>query len=58
MLKKDTIRDVLSLALPSVGEMILYMMIGVFGTIIVGKYVGMEIFVVSGLLRAKERKFK
>lgn len=40
MLKKDTVKDVLSLALPAVGEMILYMMIWVFDTMMVGKYGG------------------
>jgi putative MATE family efflux protein len=33
-------KDVLSLALPAVGEMILYMMIGVFDTMMVGHYGG------------------
>jgi multidrug resistance protein, MATE family len=40
MFNKKTIKDVLSLALPAVGEMILYMMIGVFDTMMVGKYGG------------------
>lgn len=40
MLNKKTIKDVLSLALPAVGEMILYMMIGVFDTMMVGQYGG------------------
>jgi putative MATE family efflux protein len=40
MLKKDTVKRVLSLALPAVGEMILYMMIWVFDTMMVGKYGG------------------
>lgn len=40
MFKKNTIHDVLSLALPAVGEMILYMMIWVFDTMMVGKYGG------------------
>ncbi|ERI94293.1 MATE efflux family protein [Clostridiales bacterium oral taxon 876 str. F0540] len=40
MLKKDTINNVLSLALPAVGEMVLYMMIWVFDTMMVGKYGG------------------
>lgn len=40
MLKKDTIHSVLSLALPAVGEMVLYMMIWVFDTMMVGKYGG------------------
>ncbi len=40
MLKKDTIHNVLSLALPAVGEMVLYMMIWVFDTMMVGKYGG------------------
>ncbi|SHE41136.1 MATE family efflux transporter [Clostridium fallax] len=39
-LHKGTINDVLKLALPAVGEMILYMMIGVFDTMMVGKYGG------------------
>lgn len=34
------IKDVLKLALPAVGEMILYMTIGVFDTMMVGKYGG------------------
>ncbi|QAA30669.1 MATE family efflux transporter [Clostridium manihotivorum] len=37
---KSTILDVLTIALPAVGEMILYMMIGVFDTMMVGKYGG------------------
>ncbi|MBK1811693.1 MATE family efflux transporter [Clostridium sp. YIM B02505] len=37
---KNTIIDVLNIALPAVGEMILYMMIGVFDTMMVGKYGG------------------
>lgn len=40
MLRKETIKSVLSLALPAVGEMILYMMIGVFDTMMVGQYGG------------------
>jgi putative MATE family efflux protein len=40
MLRKDTIKSVLALALPAVGEMILYMMIGVFDTMMVGQYGG------------------
>ena len=40
MFNKKTIKDVLSLALPAVGEMILYMMIWVFDTMMVGKYGG------------------
>lgn len=40
MFNKNTIKDVLSLALPAVGEMILYMMIGVFDTMMVGQYGG------------------
>ncbi|MEG0774146.1 MATE family efflux transporter [Clostridium sp.] len=39
-LNKTIIKDVLSLALPAVGEMILYMMIWVIDTIMVGKYGG------------------
>lgn len=40
MSRKSTIKDVASLALPAVGEMILYMMIGVFDTMMVGQYGG------------------
>ncbi|MCY6370130.1 MATE family efflux transporter [Clostridium ganghwense] len=40
MFNKNTIKDVLSLALPAVGEMTLYMMIWVFDTMMVGKYGG------------------
>lgn len=40
MFKKETVKSVLSLALPAVGEMILYMMIWVFDTMMVGKYGG------------------
>jgi multidrug resistance protein, MATE family len=40
MFNKKTVRDVLVLALPAIGEMILYMMIGVFDTMMVGKYGG------------------
>lgn len=40
MFNSKTIKDVLSLALPAVGEMILYMMIWVFDTMMVGKYGG------------------
>lgn len=40
MLKKQTVKDVLALALPAVGEMILYMMIWVFDTMMVGQYGG------------------
>lgn len=40
MFNKKTIKDVLLLALPAVGEMILYMMIGVFDTMMVGQYGG------------------
>lgn len=40
MINKHTIKDVLNLALPAVGEMILYMMIGVFDTMMVGRYGG------------------
>ncbi|MEW8955906.1 MATE family efflux transporter [Clostridium sp.] len=39
-LNKETVRDVLKLALPAVGEMILYMMIWVFDTMMVGWYGG------------------
>lgn len=39
-LSKNTIQDVLKLALPAVGEMTLYMMIWVFDTMMVGKYGG------------------
>lgn len=37
---KSTVWDVLRIALPAVGEMILYMMIGVFDTMMVGQYGG------------------
>lgn len=40
MFSRQNIKDVLSLALPAVGEMILYMMIWVFDTMMVGKYGG------------------
>ena len=40
MFKRKTIKDVLNLALPAVGEMILYMMIWVFDTMMVGQYGG------------------
>jgi putative MATE family efflux protein len=40
MSRKSIIKDVASLALPAVGEMILYMMIGVFDTMMVGQYGG------------------
>jgi putative efflux protein, MATE family len=40
MFNKSTIKDVTFLALPAVGEMILYMMIGVFDTMMVGQYGG------------------
>lgn len=40
MFKRKTIKDVLDLALPAVGEMILYMMIWVFDTMMVGQYGG------------------
>ncbi|WP_139902339.1 MATE family efflux transporter [Clostridium thermarum] len=40
MIKKSIVKDVASLALPAVGEMILYMMIGVFDTMMVGQYGG------------------
>lgn len=39
-LHKETVDDVLKLALPAIGEMVLYMMIGVFDTMMVGKYGG------------------
>lgn len=39
-LNKDTVKDVIFLALPAVGEMILYMTLGVFDTIMVGQYGG------------------
>lgn len=37
---KNNIRDVLSLALPAVGEMILYMLVWVLDTVMVGQYGG------------------
>lgn len=40
MFSRQNIKDVLTLALPAVGEMILYMMIWVFDTMMVGKYGG------------------
>lgn len=40
MLKDENVKDVLNLALPAVGEMILYMMIWVFDTMMVGHYGG------------------
>lgn len=40
MFNCKTIKDVLNLALPAVGEMILYMMIWVFDTMMVGQYGG------------------
>lgn len=40
MVKKDTLKEVLTLAIPAVLEMILYMMIWVFDTMMVGKYGG------------------
>lgn len=40
MLNKNTINDVIKLALPAVGEMILYMLIWVLDTMMVGKYGG------------------
>lgn len=40
MLNKENVRDVLKLALPAVGEMVLYMMIWVLDTMMVGKYGG------------------
>jgi len=39
-MNKSIVKDVLSLALPAVGEMILYMMIWVVDTMMVGKYGG------------------
>lgn len=40
MFKKNTLKEVLTLAIPAVFEMILYMMIWVFDTMMVGKYGG------------------
>ncbi|GAA0178015.1 MATE family efflux transporter [Clostridium sediminicola] len=40
IMNKRTVKEVLKLALPAVGEMILYMMIWVFDTMMVGKYGG------------------
>ncbi|MCY6960523.1 MATE family efflux transporter [Clostridium brassicae] len=40
MFNKNTIKDVLRLALPAVGEMALYMMVWVFDTMMVGQYGG------------------
>jgi len=40
LIRKDIIKDVLKLALPAVGEMVLYMMIWVLDTMMVGKYGG------------------
>ncbi len=40
MVSRNNIKDVLSLALPAVGEMILYMLIWVFDTMMVGQYGG------------------
>lgn len=40
MFNKDNIKTVLRLSLPAVGEMILYMLIWVFDTMMVGKYGG------------------
>ncbi|MHC1720194.1 MAG: MATE family efflux transporter [Clostridiaceae bacterium] len=40
MFRLETIKDSLKLALPAVGEMVLYMMIWVFDTMMVGKYGG------------------
>lgn len=40
IMNKKTVEQVLKLALPAVGEMILYMMIWVFDTMMVGKYGG------------------
>lgn len=39
-LNKKTVKEVLSIALPAVGEMFLYMMVWVFDTMMVGKYGG------------------
>lgn len=39
-MKKDAVNDVLKLALPAVGEMVLYMMIWVFDTMMIGNYGG------------------
>ncbi|ABK61592.1 MATE efflux family protein [Clostridium novyi NT] len=46
---KKTIKDVLSLALPAVGEMILYMTISVLDTMMVGKYGGQDSVSAVGL---------
>ncbi|KYH35530.1 multidrug resistance protein NorM [Clostridium tepidiprofundi DSM 19306] len=40
MINRENVKDVLTLALPAVGEMILYMMIWVFDTMMLGKYGG------------------
>ena len=40
MIKKDSVKDVLRLALPAVSEMILYMMIGVLDTVMIGQFGG------------------
>jgi putative MATE family efflux protein len=40
MINRNTVKDVLQLALPAVGEMILYMMIWVLDTMMVGQYGG------------------
>lgn len=49
MFNKKTLKDVCSLALPAVGEMILYMTIGVFDTMMVGKYGGQSAVSAVGL---------
>ncbi|QGU93886.1 MATE family efflux transporter [Clostridium bovifaecis] len=49
MFNRKTITDVLALALPAVGEMILYMAIWVFDTMMVGKYGGQTAVSAVGL---------
>lgn len=49
MFNKKTIIDVLALALPAVGEMVLYMAIWVFDTMMVGKYGGQTAVSAVGL---------
>ncbi|WP_125154576.1 MATE family efflux transporter [Clostridium rectalis] len=49
MPNKSVIKNVLSLALPAVGEMILYMMVWVFDTMMVGKYGGQTAVSTVGL---------
>lgn len=49
MLNKETIKDVLDIAIPAVGEMILYMAIGVFDTMMVGRYGGQTYVSAVGL---------